>query len=202
VLEAERLGAHLKQLQQERKHHWEAWTNLQLAEQEASTRIAEHLGGGLNRAGGLLDAYGWSGTPLAFKIPTSDPPAPTEAALKGTRWWRQLRSSAQTRRQTPGPSPRPPERPATDDRLPSLSPRRPAESSLPSPPQAATPRLAVHLLGQFLATLDDVVVTKWPSRRGRELFKYLVTHRQPWLGREQMMEVFWPGSPPGRPATA
>ena len=77
-----------------------------------------------------------------------------------------------------------------------LSPRRPAESSLPSPPQAATPRLAVHLLGQFLATLDDVVVTKWPSRRGRELFKYLVTHRQPWLGREQMMEVFWPGSPP------
>jgi len=196
VLEAERLGAHLKQLQQERKHHWEAWTNLQLAEQEASTRIAEHLGGGLNRAGGLLDAYGWSGTPLAFKIPTSDPPAPTEAALEGTPWWRQLRWSAQSRRQTPSPSPRPPERPATDDRLPSLSPRRPAESSLPSPPQAATPRLAVHLLGQFLASLDDVVVTKWPSRRARELFKYLVTHRQPWLGREQMMEVFWPGSPP------
>jgi hypothetical protein len=37
VLEAERLGTHLKQLQRERKLHWEAWTNLQLAEQEAST---------------------------------------------------------------------------------------------------------------------------------------------------------------------
>ena len=76
---------HLKQLQRERKHHWEAWTNLQLAEQEASTRIAAHLGGGLNWAGGLLDAYGWSGTPLAFKVPTPDPPSPAGAALDATR---------------------------------------------------------------------------------------------------------------------
>jgi DNA-binding SARP family transcriptional activator len=196
VVEAERLGTHLKQLQRERQHHWEAWTNLQLAEQEASTRIAEHLGGGLNRAGGLLDAYGWSGTPLAFKVPTADPPAPAGAALDATPWWRRLHLSALTRRQTAAPAPRPPDRLATDDRLLALHARRSAEPGPTPQPQPAAPLLTVHLLGQFWVSLDDVAVVDWPSRRAQELFKYLVTHRHPWLGREQVMEVFWPGSPP------
>jgi DNA-binding SARP family transcriptional activator len=47
-----------------------------------------------------------------------------------------------------------------------------------------------------LVSLDDVVVADWPSRRARELFKYLVTHRRPWLRREQIVEVFWPDSAP------
>ena len=80
VLEAERLSTHLLQLQRQRKRHWEAWTSLQHTEREASTRVIEHLCGGLNRAGGLLDAYGWSGTPLAFKVPNPEPPAPARTA--------------------------------------------------------------------------------------------------------------------------
>ncbi len=196
VLEAERLGAHLAQLRRERNRHWEAWNALQAAEREASTRVAEHLGGGLKRAGGLLDAYGWSGTPLAFKVPTPDPPAPTVAALDGAHWWHRLRSPAQTRRQTAAPAPRPPERPATDNHLLALAARPPARSSLPPQPQPAGPLLAVHLLGQFMVSLDDVAVADWLSRRARELFKYLVTHRRPRPTREQMMEVFWPDSAP------
>ena len=188
VLEAERLGTHLKQLQRERKHHWEAWTNLQLAEQEASTRIAAHLGGGLNRAGGLLDAYGWSGTPLAFKVPTLI--LRRRLGLDATPWWRRLHLSALTRRQTAAPAPRPPERPPTT--VFPLHARRSAEPGPTPQPQPAAPLLTVHLLGQFWVSLDDVAVADWPSRRAQNL----VTHRHPWLGREQMMEVFWPGSPP------
>jgi DNA-binding SARP family transcriptional activator len=154
VLEAERLSTRLVRLQRERRRHWEAWTELQLAEQEASGRVAEHLGGGLDRAGELLDDYGWSGTPLAFKVPAPELPAPPRAALDGGSW---------RRRYSPAP---------------------------------AGPRLVVYLLGQFLVSVDDAVVDDWPSRRARELFKYLVTHRKPWLTREQTMEVFWPGSPP------
>jgi DNA-binding SARP family transcriptional activator len=154
VLEAERLSSNLAQLHRERQLHWEAWTRLQLAERKASTRVAEHLGGGLDRAGTLLDAYGWSGTPLAFKVPALDPPTPPRPALDGD--------------------------PASQSPL----------------PLAEGPRLAVHLLGQFMVSIDDVVVTDWPSRRSRELFKYLVANRRPWLTREQTMEVFWPGSPP------
>jgi DNA-binding SARP family transcriptional activator len=196
VLEAKRLGTQLVQLRRDRKRHREAWTALQLAEREASTRVAEHLGGGLNRAGGLLDAYGWSGTPLAFKVPTPAPPVLTGAALNGAPWWHRLRSSARTRRQPAALAPRLPERPATSNRLLFLSARSPAEPSLPPQAQPAAPRLAVHLLGQFVVSLNDVVVANWPSRRAQELFKYLVTHRQPWLRREQLMEVFWPDSPP------
>jgi DNA-binding SARP family transcriptional activator len=196
VVEAERLGTHLVQLQRERKRHWEAWTDLHFAEQETSTRVAEHLGGGLDRAGGLLHAYGWSGTPLAFKVPTPDPPVQDGAALDVPSWWHRFRSAGQTRRQTAAPAPRPPERPATDHRPLSLSARRSADSGLPPQPQPAAPRLAVRLLGQFLVSLDGVVVAGWSSKRAREVFKYLVIHRQPWPTREQIMEVFWPASPP------
>jgi DNA-binding SARP family transcriptional activator len=37
-------------------------------------------------------------------------------------------------------------------------------------------------------------VDSWPSARGRALFKYLLTHRDPWPSREVIMEVFWPES--------
>ncbi len=62
--------------------------------------------------------------------------------------------------------------------------------------------LSVHLLGQFQVRLDDVAVDDWPSGRGRSLFKYLVTHRDPWPRREQLMAAFWPRPPRRRPATA
>ena len=51
----------------------------------------------------------------------------------------------------------------------------------------AGPLLSVHLLGP----LQD-----WPSGRGRSLFKYLVTHRDPWPRRERLMDAFWPEAAP------
>jgi DNA-binding SARP family transcriptional activator len=56
--------------------------------------------------------------------------------------------------------------------------------------------LAVHLLGRVRVSLNGVAVDDWSSGRGRSLFKYLVTHRDPWPQREVLMEVFWPDSPP------
>jgi DNA-binding SARP family transcriptional activator len=58
------------------------------------------------------------------------------------------------------------------------------------------PLLTVHLLGQLQVRLDEVAVEDWPSGRGRSLFKYLVTHRDPWPRREQLMEAFWPDAAP------
>jgi DNA-binding SARP family transcriptional activator len=54
----------------------------------------------------------------------------------------------------------------------------------------------VHLLGRFQVRLDEVAVRDWPSGRGRSLFKYLVTHRDPWPRREQLMDAFWPEATP------
>ena len=196
VLEAERLGSHLARLHRERLRHWTAWTEIQLAEREASTRVAEHLGGGLNRAGALLDAFGWSGTPLAFKVGAPDAPVPSGPALAGRSRRRRSRSRARTRQQEATPAPLPPEPPVADERLLSPSAQPPGESSLPPQQPSNGPRIAVHLLGQFVVIINDMVVTDWPSRRARELLKFLVTHRRPWLTREQTMELFWPDSSP------
>jgi DNA-binding SARP family transcriptional activator len=70
----------------------------------------------------------------------------------------------------------------------------------PAPPVARDrpqgPLLTVHLLGQLKVRLDDVPVEDWPSGRGRSLFKYLVTHRDPWPQREVLMDTFWPEALP------
>ena len=70
---------------------------------------------------------------------------------------------------------------------------------LAPPPERDRPAghlLSVHLLGRFQVRLDDVAVGDWPSGRGRSLFKYLVTHRDPWPRREQLMDAFWPQAAP------
>jgi len=68
-----------------------------------------------------------------------------------------------------------------------------------APPQRDRPAghlLGVHLLGRLQVRLDEVAVQDWPSLRGRSLFKYLVTHRDPWPRREQLMDAFWPQAAP------
>jgi DNA-binding SARP family transcriptional activator len=60
----------------------------------------------------------------------------------------------------------------------------------------ASPTLTVHLLGKLRVMLNGVSVSDWPSRRGRSVFKYLLTHRNPWPSREMLMEAFWPNAVP------
>jgi DNA-binding SARP family transcriptional activator len=74
-----------------------------------------------------------------------------------------------------------------------LAPARPAERAGDGPDG---PLLTVHLLGRLEVRLDDVPVEDWPSGRGRALFKYLVTHRDPWPRREVLMDTFWPDAAP------
>jgi DNA-binding SARP family transcriptional activator len=69
------------------------------------------------------------------------------------------------------------------------------EEWAPAAPTEA-PLLAVHLLGPLHVAIDGTPVRRWPSGRGRSLFKYLLTHRHPWPHREALMEVFWPQSTP------
>jgi DNA-binding SARP family transcriptional activator len=66
----------------------------------------------------------------------------------------------------------------------------------PSVREPADRLLSVHLLGQLKVRLDDVAVDHWLTGRGRSLFKYLVTHRDPWPRRELLMDAFWPEATP------
>jgi DNA-binding SARP family transcriptional activator len=52
------------------------------------------------------------------------------------------------------------------------------------------------MLGKLQVTLNDVSVSDWTSGRGCSVFKYLLTHRNPWPSREMLMEEFWPNAAP------
>jgi DNA-binding SARP family transcriptional activator len=190
VFKAERLTDRLQELRREQAQHRDAWVALQRAEQETTARILEHLGDAAGRVHDLLGAYGWTHTPLALKAPAlqASPaltsPAPTE------RWWCRLRRPLAAL----GPAARSPGVHPAGEPAPSV-PVAPAGEDVTGT-ASAVPVLTVHLLGQLRLTLSDTPVDDLPSGRGRSLFNYLVTHRDPWPQREVLMEVFWPDAPP------
>ena len=89
---------------------------------------------------------------------------------------------------TPTPTPTAPPRPWTAGRA-ALGGRTLVR-------EAGAQLLSVQLLGRLKVRLDDAPVTAWPGSRGRSLFKYLVSHRDPWPRREQLMDAFWPEAAP------
>lgn len=71
------------------------------------------------------------------------------------------------------------------------------------PPGRAAVRLRVHCLGEFRVVRPGPhggETVRWGRKKVRDLFKYLVVHRQRWVRREELMELFWPELPP--PAAA
>ncbi|HMQ53567.1 MAG TPA: BTAD domain-containing putative transcriptional regulator [Anaerolineae bacterium] len=61
---------------------------------------------------------------------------------------------------------------------------------------ATPPALNVHCLGPFQATLNGQPLTDWPSLKARSIFKYLITHHPNPVGKETLMDVFWPEAEP------
>ena len=61
----------------------------------------------------------------------------------------------------------------------------------------AAPALAVGCLGRLRLSADGAVLAWRPVRRGRAVFQYLVAHRRRPVARDELAEVFWPGSSPG-----
>lgn len=69
----------------------------------------------------------------------------------------------------------------------------------PELPQAAGSEdsgLVVRLLGGFEVCLLGRSVSRWPSGRGRSVFKYLLAHRVRPVPRDVLMDLFWPDSSP------
>jgi len=55
--------------------------------------------------------------------------------------------------------------------------------------------VAVHMLGSFSMTIEDLIV-KLPVSRGRSIFKYLLLHHKQSMPREVLMDIFWPDAEP------
>ena len=59
---------------------------------------------------------------------------------------------------------------------------------------AASPALAVGCLGRLRLSADGAELPWRPVRRGRAVFQYLLAHRRRSVARDELAEVFWPGS--------
>jgi DNA-binding SARP family transcriptional activator len=63
-------------------------------------------------------------------------------------------------------------------------------------PKHNTPSLTVYCLGLFRVYQDEKPIEQWPSGKGKLIFKYLLTHRQQPIGKEVLMDQFWPEATP------
>ena len=80
---------------------------------------------------------------------------------------------------------------------PALFVASPSWPSLPGPaPDQPSADLAVCCLGPFRVYQYDRVVGEWASRKGKSVFKYLITHREHPVSKEVLMELLWPDSSP------
>jgi DNA-binding SARP family transcriptional activator len=98
TLEAERLTGHLQDVRRRREEYRKTYLELEDAERVAAKRLLAHVGTAHERAATLVQAHGWSHTPLALKLPTLPPEPltpPSEpqdlATPKSTRWWLRMR---------------------------------------------------------------------------------------------------------------
>lgn len=58
------------------------------------------------------------------------------------------------------------------------------------------PGLIVYCLGPFQVYQDDQLIENWPSSKGKSVLKYLVTHHEHPIGKEVLMDLFWPDAQP------
>ncbi len=65
-----------------------------------------------------------------------------------------------------------------------------------TPDRETQPSLMVYCLGPFRVYQNDQLITEWQSSKGKAIFKYIVTHRARPVGKEVLMELFWPGADP------
>jgi DNA-binding SARP family transcriptional activator len=62
--------------------------------------------------------------------------------------------------------------------------------------QAGRRSLGVYCLGQFQVYQDEQLVENWLSRKGLSVFKYLILEHPAPVGKEILMDTFWPDSDP------
>lgn len=63
-------------------------------------------------------------------------------------------------------------------------------------PQRGNPSLVIYGLGRFRAYCDDQLITTWRSKKGKTIFKYILTQRDHQVAKDILMDVFWPDATP------
>ena len=100
----------------------------------------------------------------------------------------------------PGTPPTRPEAMLSTHEMPASPSPEPVEMSagaLPDKQSAeALSSMVVYCLGLFRVYQNDQLITDWDSLKARSVFKYLLTHRGTPIGKEILMDIFWPEADP------
>jgi DNA-binding SARP family transcriptional activator len=67
-------------------------------------------------------------------------------------------------------------------------------STAAAPVAQAAPAIAIGCLGRLRLSADGAELPWRPVRRGRAIFQYLLAHRRRPVARDELADVFWPGS--------
>ena len=66
----------------------------------------------------------------------------------------------------------------------------------------AQPNVSAYCLGSFKLVLDGAELSCWKSGKARQLFQYLLLHRNRPMPRETLMEALWPNPEAAAPSTS
>lgn len=61
---------------------------------------------------------------------------------------------------------------------------------------ARTPSLAIYALGLFRVYCTDQLITKWPSKKGKAVLKFILSQGDCPPAKDVLMDTFWPDSTP------
>jgi len=171
-------------LHREQDDHYQAIQRLALLEEDTLRRV-EHL---------LV--------PLWAAQPTEPDPAMLPLASEPVTWRLALRrwmARAFGPPQAPLP---PPDRmaaaPSPHEAPPVAPPALPPAEVLSSvaPPSFNIYSFNIYCLGAFRVYHDEVLISNWPSRKGRSILQYLLLNRAVPVSKDVLMETFWPGGDP------
>lgn len=70
------------------------------------------------------------------------------------------------------------------------------DPAIDSTSKRVPPSLVVYCLGPFRVYQDEQLISDWLSSKSKTIFKYLITHRERRIGKEVLMDTFWPDAHP------
>jgi DNA-binding SARP family transcriptional activator len=83
----------------------------------------------------------------------------------------------------------PTEHAATEETREQLVPLDATDATFPA---CVPPTLDIYLLSPFQVYCNDSQITDWPNCKGKSVFKYLAANRERPIGKEVLMDIFWP----------
>ena len=139
-----------------------------------------------SRRGALETPEKREGPPIAPTVEMGLPERGLPEPVERLSLWQRIQALLGRR-----PPPRSPDREAPGVSAEALAPPPVRKKEERSPPS-----LVVYCLGPFRVYQDDKLITKWPSGKGKCIFKYMIANHGRPIPKDILMDLFWRDADP------